>query len=98
MPYFSRSFVWLYNICFARMYVMFLLTYELHISLLVVGWGERRHNVFCHIPKILHILREERRHNTIVALERIQKYHILRDLRGSYKRNSEFYFENLAKL
>jgi hypothetical protein len=43
-------------------------------------------------------LREERRRNTIVALERIQKYHILRDLRGSYKGNFEFYSENIAKL
>jgi hypothetical protein len=43
-------------------------------------------------------LREERRQNTIAALERIQKYHILRDLRGSYKENFEFYSENIAKL
>jgi hypothetical protein len=47
---------------------------------------------------MLHILREERRRNTIAALERIQKYHILRDLRGSYKGNSKFYSENITKL
>jgi hypothetical protein len=40
----------------------------------------------------------ERRHNIIIALVRIHKYHILRDLRGSYKGISEFYFENLQKL
>jgi hypothetical protein len=43
-------------------------------------------------------LREERKQNTIASLERIQKYHILRDLRGSYKGNYEFYYENIAKL
>jgi hypothetical protein len=43
-------------------------------------------------------LREERRQNTIAALERVQKYYILRDLRGSYKENSKFYSENIAKL
>jgi hypothetical protein len=40
----------------------------------------------------------ERRHNITIALVRIHKYHTLRDLRGSYKGISEFYFENLQKL
>jgi hypothetical protein len=50
-----------------------------------------------HISFISYRMRE-RRHTTIIALERIHKYHILRDLRGSYKGNSEFYFENPWKL
>ena len=37
----------------------------------------------------------ERRHTTIIALVRIHKYHIFRDLRESYKRNFEFYFKNI---
>jgi hypothetical protein len=49
-----------------------------------------------HISLIYRV--RERRHNTITALVKIHKYHKLRDLRGSYKGISEFYFENLQKL
>jgi hypothetical protein len=41
--------------------------------------------------------RKRKSHNTFIALVRIHKYHILRDLRGSYKGISEFYFEKLTK-
>jgi hypothetical protein len=42
--------------------------------------------------------REERRQNTIIALERNPQIPQMRDLKGSCKGISELYFKNHAKL
>jgi hypothetical protein len=69
----SGSMVWLCNKCL-QVCVRCLPTYELHISLLDVGW-ERRHNVT--VPNAKNITHLERRDKAylINALVRIQKYH-----------------------
>jgi hypothetical protein len=38
--------------------------------------------------------RKRKRHNIIIALVRIHKYHILRDLKVLYNGISKFYFKN----
>jgi hypothetical protein len=72
--------------------------YELHISLLVIGLEERRHNVILPYAKnttYFERIEKAKHHCCLGEDPRIQQ---MRDLRGSYKGNSEFYFENLAKL
>jgi hypothetical protein len=68
----------------------YLPTYKLHISLLVIGWEREGIMLFCLSPKILHILREERRQSTIVALVRIHKYHIWETWEGHTKESLSF--------
>jgi hypothetical protein len=46
--------------------------------------------LFCLSTKILHILREERRQSTIVALVRIHKYHIWETWEGHTKKSLSF--------
>jgi hypothetical protein len=57
----SGSMVWLCNRCL-QVCISCLPTYELHISLLEVGWEREGIMLLCLIPQISHILREERRH------------------------------------
>jgi hypothetical protein len=71
-------------------------TYELHISLLEVGW-EREGIMLLYYQKY-HIFWEERKgihHNCLGEDPEIPQR---RDLKGSYIEISEFYFENIAKL
>jgi hypothetical protein len=64
---------------------------QLHISLLVIVREESRYDATLPYAK-------KRRQNTIVALERNPQIPHMRDLKGSYKGISEFYFENFVKL
>jgi hypothetical protein len=71
-------------------------TYELHISLLEVGWERGGIMLLCY--QKYHIFWEERRgihHNCLGEDPEIPQR---RDLEGSYIGISEFYFENIAKL
>jgi hypothetical protein len=61
----SRSMVWLCN-KYLQVCISCLPTYELHISLLVIGWEREDTMLLCLIPKIPHILREERRHTPLM--------------------------------
>jgi hypothetical protein len=76
----------------------YLPTYKLHISLLVIGWEREGIMLFCLSPKILHILREERRQSTIVALVRIHKYHIWETWEGHTKESLSFILKILQWL
>jgi hypothetical protein len=69
---------------------------QLHISLLVIWREESRYDAT--LPYAKNTTYFERRQNTIVALERNPQIPHMRDLKGSYKGISEFYFENFAKL
>jgi hypothetical protein len=74
----------------------YLPTYELHISLLEVGWEREGIMLLCY--QKYHIFWEERKgihHNCLGEDPEIPQR---RDLEGSYIGISEFYFENLAKL
>jgi hypothetical protein len=64
--------------------------YKIHINLLVIGWEREGIILFCLSPKILHILREERRQSTIVALVRIHEYHIWETWEGHTKESLSF--------
>jgi hypothetical protein len=63
MTRFSGSVVWLYNICL-QVCMSCLPIYELHISLLVIGWEREGTMLLCLMPKIPHILSEEKRHTS----------------------------------
>jgi hypothetical protein len=52
--------------------------------------------ILCLIPKIPHSEREKAKHHH--CLRKDPQIPHMRDLRGSYKGISEFYFENLQKL
>jgi hypothetical protein len=73
MTHFSGSMVWLYNICL-QVCMNCLPTYELHISLLVIGW-ERRHNATMPNAKNTTYLEWREKAYIINALVRIHKYH-----------------------
>jgi hypothetical protein len=90
----SRSMVWLCNKCL-QVCISFLPTYELHISLLVVGWEREGTMLLCLIPKIPHILREKA--YTINALVRIHKYHKWETWEGHTKESLSFIWKS-AKL
>jgi hypothetical protein len=96
MTRFSRSMVWLCNKCL-QVCIRCLPTYELHISLLEVGW-EREGSAT--IPNTINTTYLERREKTytIKCLGEDPEIPQRRELKGSYKGISEFYFENLTKL
>jgi hypothetical protein len=74
----------------------YLITYELHKSLLEVGWEKEGIMLLCY--QKYHIFWAERKgihHNCLGEDPEIPQR---RDLEGSYIGISEFYFENLAKL
>jgi hypothetical protein len=98
MTRFSRSMVSLYDICCLSMYMLFLSTYELHISLLVVGWEREGTMIILPWSKNTTYFerREKAKHHCCLG-EDPEIPHIER-LERSYKVNSEFYFENIAKL
>jgi hypothetical protein len=73
-------------------------TYELHISLLVIGLEERRHSVILPYDKNTTYFERRQKAKHHCCLGEDPQIPQIKDLRGSYKRNSEFYFENLAKL
>jgi hypothetical protein len=73
-------------------------TYELHISLLVIGLEERRHSVILPYDKNTTYFERRQKAKHHCCLGEDPQIPQMKDLRGSYKRNSEFYFENLAKL
>jgi hypothetical protein len=71
---FSRSMVWLCNKCLQVCFSC-LSTYELHISLLDVGWErEGIMLLFLNTKNSIYLERREKAY-TINALVRIQKYH-----------------------
>jgi hypothetical protein len=61
MTCFSGSIVWLCN-KYLQVCIHCLPTYELHISLLEVGWEREGSVTMPKIPKIPHVLRGEKRH------------------------------------
>jgi hypothetical protein len=70
----SRSMVWLCNKCL-QVRIPCLPTYELHISLVEVGWERECIMLLCLMPKIPHILKRREKAYTINALVRIHKYY-----------------------
>jgi hypothetical protein len=73
-------------------------TYELHISLLVIGLEERRHSVILPYDKNTTYFERRQKAKHHCSLGEDPQIPQMKDLRGSYKGNSEFYFENLTKL
>jgi hypothetical protein len=72
-------------------------TYELHISLLVVGWEREGTMLLCLMPKIPHILREERRHTPLMPWQGSMNTTEER-LERVIQRNLWVLLENLQKL
>jgi hypothetical protein len=95
MTHFSGSVVWLYNICL-QVCMSCLPTYELYISLLVIGWEREGTMLLCLMPKIPHILREERMHIPLMPWWEFRNTTKKRLERVIY-RNLWVLFKNLAK-
>jgi hypothetical protein len=74
MTYFSGSIVWLCNKCLQVCFSCFP-TYELHISLLDVGWEREGIMLLCLNTKNITYLERREKAYTINVLVRIQKYH-----------------------
>jgi hypothetical protein len=92
----SGSIVWLCNKCL-QVCISCLPTYELNISLLVVGWEREGTMLLCLIPKIPYILREERRHTPLMPWQGSMNT-TKETLERVIQRNLWVLFENLQKL